>query len=131
MKIKKYTRFLKNINEQSGSDYGDDFFNDDENDENPFEESIKRKKEKSSKKDFKIGDTIICIMKEQKKLPDDAYKFLLTYNKFTVKDVNENKNIYLGFDRNGEHFMFSPNRFELYKPEPIPAPGEKKKNWWD
>lgn len=90
----------------------------------PKEKKEKPIKEKPPKKVFKVGDIVILVKKEQKKLPDDAYEFLLTYSKFEVKEVNENGNLYLGFDRNGEHFMFAPNRFEL-KPLDKSKPIEK------
>ena len=88
------------------------------------EEREKKPKEKPPRKVFNVGDIIILIKKEQKKLPNDAYEFLLTYSKFEVKAVNENGNLYLGFDRNGEEFWFAPNRFEL-KPLDKPKPIEK------
>lgn len=70
-------------------------------------------KEKKPRKSFKVGDVLMLVDDKQKKLPQEAYDFLMTYGRFDVLEVNEKGNLYLGFDRNGEKFYFSPNRFDL------------------
>ena len=81
----------------------------------------KKEKKKKEKKIFNVGDIITIIERKQGKLPQDAYEFLLTYNKFTVKEINDHNNLYLGFDRIGddsekmEKYFFNSNRFELKK----------------
>jgi len=85
--------------------------------EHPDEPSKEQpKKEKKPKKIFNVGDVLTLKKTKQGKLPDEAYDFLMTYGRFDVIEVNENGNLYLGFDRNGEKFFFNSNRFELRAP---------------
>jgi len=90
-------------------------------------------KEPKPRKVFKVGDVLVMTNVKQKKLPNDAYEFLTTYGKFTVKEVNENGSLYLGYDRISdethvmEKYWFSPNRFDLKTDK---EPEEAEDNWW-
>lgn len=81
-------------------------------------------KQKKEKKLFNVGDIIICTNPKSSKLGPEAIEFLLTYKYFKILDVNENKNIHIGYVNNeGKAFYFSPNRFELRdKPKEVPPP---------
>lgn len=83
------------------------------------------KKEKIQKV-FKIGDVLKLVDKKQSsKMPPDAYDFLMTYDTFTVKSINEKGKINLGCriskNENGKGvekiYMFSTDRFELVEPK--------------
>jgi len=78
--------------------------------------SLKDTKKPKDKKMFRPGETIICIdSKPSKTLPEHALEFLLTYKYFTVKDVSDKLNIFIGHvsPDTGQNYYFSPNRFEL------------------
>lgn len=85
-------------------------------------------KQKKEKKLFNVGDIVICVNPKSAKLNQDAIEFLLTYKYFKILDVNENKNIDIGYINNeGKNFYFSPNRFELRdKPKVEKEPVENK-----
>ena len=84
------------------------------------EQIVPEKPEKEVKK-FEVGDVLVLIdTKKSNKLPQDAYEFLTTYKKFTVKKVTEKGNLDLGciISKNTEGgkevtYIFKPNRFEL------------------
>lgn len=66
-----------------------------------------------------VGDTVILKDKEQKKLPDYAFEFLNSQNKFTIKRIKTNEKgrfvIDIGFlsPKDDETFWFSYIRFAV------------------
>ena len=84
----------------------------------------KPEKEEKPQKRFEVGDvlTLTELPKKGGKLPDDAYEFLTTYNKFTVLKVSEKGKIDIGcrISKNmpdgvgvEKFFIFNTTRFEL------------------
>lgn len=71
---------------------------------------------------FKAGDVIKLVDKKRStKLPQDAYDFLMTYDTFTVKSVNDKGKIDIGciISKNEggkgveKRYRFSTDRFDL------------------
>lgn len=110
--------------------------NEDDDDEGGWGEKGKKKigkedKEKEVKK-FNVGDIIILTdTKKSSKIPADAWDFLMTYKIFTVRKVNEKGKIDIGchISKNTPEggvekiYMFSPERFKLETPSPVPPAG--------
>lgn len=99
---------------------------DDDDPEPDPEEILKKKKPEKEKeiKRFNVGDVLeLADDKKPKKIPEDAWDFLMTFKTFTVLQVKENGKIDVGCkisknepDRGVEKdFFFNPNRFKLLK----------------
>ena len=112
--MKKFEKYSDRMNEDRYDDNDDGGYGEKYEDDKPTP-----KKPKKEKKKFDVGDILMCLNNKQGKLPYDAYDFLLTYKKFTVKSVSEKGNLDLGCkitknDTGVEKiYLFSPNRFEL------------------
>lgn len=100
-------------------------------------------KEEPPHKEFFTGDVLVLVDdKPSRKVPQDAWDFLMTFKEYTVRKVNEKGKIDIGcrISKNTPEggvekiYMFSPNRFDLkggarpegwVKPEPgIPEKDE-------
>ena len=103
------------------------------------EELVKPEKEEKSQKRFEVGDVLVLTELPKKgggKLPDDAYEFLNTYNKFTVIKVSEKGKIDIGcrISKNmpggigvEKFFIFNTTRFELADKELAAKRAEESK----
>jgi hypothetical protein len=119
--------------------YGDDDDDDDRPGKYPPKKGKPGKEEKSHK-EFYPGDILVLVdNKPSRKVPQDAWDFLMTYKEFKVRKINDKGQLDLGclISKNTpeggveKRYMFSPNRFELKnaRPEgwvkPVPEGGIK------
>jgi len=76
--------------------------------------SILKKKAPKEKKVFQVGDIVVRMQSaDMGKLRPDVADFLRTYRYFKILEINDKKNIDIGYIGPEGRFWFSPNKFEL------------------